>query len=109
MTTLVKNLVSNAIKFSHEGGRVDVMAREEDSNLVLNVVDRGIGISSWDLPHIFEKFYRVQSAREAGIRGTGLGLALAKDAAEVHGGTIEVESELGAGSRFTVTLPINRK
>ncbi|TEU17525.1 MAG: PAS domain S-box protein [Anaerolineales bacterium] len=109
MTTLVKNLVSNAIKFSHEAGRVDVMAREEDNNLVLNVVDRGIGISSWDLPHIFEKFYRVQSAREAGIRGTGLGLALAKDAAEVHGGTIEVESELGAGSRCTVTLPINRE
>jgi PAS domain S-box-containing protein len=106
ITMMIKNLVGNAIKFSNEGGRVDVTAREEDTNLILSVIDRGLGIPPDDLPHIFEKFYRVWSTTESGIEGVGLGLVLAKEAAEAHGGKIEVESELGVGSRFIVTLPI---
>jgi PAS domain S-box-containing protein len=106
LNMLIKNLVGNAIKFSHEGGRVDVVARKEDAKLVLSVADRGMGIPPDDLPHIFEKFYRVWSTTESGIGGVGLGLVLAKEAAEAHGGKIEVESELGVGSRFIVTLPI---
>jgi PAS domain S-box-containing protein len=109
MTILVKNLVSNAVKFSPEGGLVDVEVRAVGDNLVLDVVDKGIGIPPEDLPHVFTKFYRSGLAKEYGIRGTGLGLALAKDAADIHDGIIEVESELGVGSRFTVTLPVNRK
>jgi PAS domain S-box-containing protein len=106
MTMMIKNLVGNAIKFSSEGGQVGVLAREEDAKLILSVVDWGTGIPPDDLPHIFDKFYRVWSTTESGIEGVGLGLVLAKEAAEAHGGRIEVESELGVGSRFIVTLPI---
>jgi PAS domain S-box-containing protein len=106
MTMMIKNLVGNAIKFSNEGGQVGVVAREEDARLILSIVDQGIGIPPDDLPHIFEKFYRVWSTTESGIEGVGLGLVLAKEAAEAHGGRIEVESELGVGSRFIATLPI---
>jgi PAS domain S-box-containing protein len=106
VTMLIKNLMGNAIKFSNEGGRVDVVAREEDAKFLLSVIDRGVGIPPDDLPHIFEKFYRVWSTTESGVEGVGLGLVLAKEAAEAHGGNIEVESELGVGSRFIVTLPM---
>jgi len=117
VTMLIKNLVGNAIKFSHDGGRVDVVAREtcpefnrrKGANLILSVIDQGVGIPADDLPHIFEKFYRVWSTTESGIEGVGLGLVLAKEAAEAHGGQIEVESELGVGSRFIVTLPIREQ
>ena len=117
MTILIKNLVGNAVKFSNEGGRVDVVAREacpefnrrEDAKLILSVIDQGVGIPPDDLPHIFEKFYRVWSTTESGVEGVGLGLVLAKEAAEAHGGQIEVESELGVGSRFIVTLPIREQ
>ena len=117
VTILIKNLVGNAIKFSNEGGRVDVVAREacpefnrrEDAKLILSVIDQGVGIPPDDLPHIFEKFYRVWSTTESGVEGVGLGLVLAKEAAEAHGGQIEVESELGVGSRFIVTLPIREQ
>jgi PAS domain S-box-containing protein len=105
MTILVKNLVSNAIKFSHDGGRIDIAVREGEGNIILSVADYGIGIPPEEIPHIFEKFYRVRSTTESGIEGTGLGLVLVKEAVEAHGGTIEVESELGAGSCFIVTLP----
>ena len=107
MTTLIKNLLSNAIKFSHDEGQIDVVAREEEGFLILDVVDRGMGIAPEDLPHLFERFYRSPAAREAGISGTGLGLVLAKAAAEVHGGMIQMESELDKGTRFTVFLPVN--
>jgi PAS domain S-box-containing protein len=106
MGILVRNLLSNAIKFSHRGGEVEVKARAEGGQLVLSVSDQGIGIASEDMPHLFEKFYRVRSATESGIEGTGLGLALVKEAAEAHGGRIEVESQAGVGSRFTVILPL---
>jgi two-component system sensor histidine kinase VicK len=106
MTSLVKNLLSNAIKFSHEGGEVRVEVWEDEASMVLRVSDEGIGIPAEDLPNLFEKFYRSWSAEAAGIRGTGLGLVLSKQAAEAHGGTIDVESEEGVGTRFTVQLPI---
>ena len=108
MVTLIRNLLSNAVKFSYEGGEVGVKAWEEDGLLILSVSDQGIGVPSEDLPHLFEKFYRVRSAMESGIKGTGLGLVLAKEAAEAHGGRIEVESKVGVGSRFTVTLQAER-
>jgi signal transduction histidine kinase len=106
MVTLIRNLVSNAVKFSYEGGQVEVKAGEKDGQLLFSVSDQGIGIPSEDLPHLFEKFYRVRLAMESGIKGTGLGLALAKEAAEAHGGRIEVKSQVGVGSCFTAILPI---
>ncbi|HIC93862.1 MAG TPA: ATP-binding protein, partial [Anaerolineae bacterium] len=86
----------------------DIVAKLEQDHLALSFIDRGIGIPEEDLPHIFEKFYRVRSTTESGIVGSGLGLTLAKQAAEAHGGTIEVQSQLGKGSTFTVILPLPR-
>jgi|GEM_PF-1459177 len=106
MRILFKNLLSNAIKFSHEGGRIDILGQQLGGKITFSVIDQGIGIPQEALPHIFEKFYRVQTSTESGIQGTGLGLVLAKEAAEAHGGVIRVESELGKGSKFTLELPL---
>jgi signal transduction histidine kinase len=106
MIALISNLLGNAIKFSRDGGKVDVIARHENDFVLLQVIDQGIGMSEEDLGHLFEKFYRGSSAKDAGVRGTGLGLVLSKQAVEVHGGTISVESRLGHGTCFTVSLPI---
>jgi PAS domain S-box-containing protein len=108
ITILVKNLLSNAVKFSFEGGRVEVCAYSAGDEVVLSVADQGMGIPEEDQPRLFTKFFRSGLARESGIRGTGLGLALAKEAVELHQGSIEVESELGVGTRFTVNLPIGQ-
>jgi PAS domain S-box-containing protein len=107
MTTLVKNLLSNAIKFSPKGGQVSLVVQEGARTLELEVADQGIGISSEELPHLFEKFYRTEAARLSGISGTGLGLVLVKEAVKAHGGGIAVESEVGTGTRFSVSLPLN--
>jgi signal transduction histidine kinase len=107
LTIMVRNLLSNAIKYSLEGGVVDVAARAEGDNFVLSVVDRGLGIAEQDLPHIFDKFTRLQAARAAGVSGTGLGLAMVKQAVDAHGGTITVTSRPQAGSLFAVTIPFS--
>jgi two-component system phosphate regulon sensor histidine kinase PhoR len=109
MTILIKNLISNAVKFSYEGGQVDVTLRAGGDELTVDVVDRGIGIPDEDQPLLFTKFYRSRQAREAGIRGTGLGLVLAKEAVETHAGRISVQSDCGVGTRITVTLPLSAK
>lgn len=109
MTVLVKNLIGNAIKFSSEGTQVNVSMWEAGNNLVLQVADQGIGIPADELPLLFNKFFRSRLAKEAGIRGTGLGLVLAKEIAELHGSTIAVHSELGVGTCFTVTMPIRQE
>jgi PAS domain S-box-containing protein len=109
LTILVKNLVSNAAKFSSCGGSVDLTACHDSGHLVLQVVDRGMGIPQEDMPNLFTKFYRTSVSREAGVRGTGLGLVLAKEAVELHDGIIELDSELGVGTRVTVTLPLKRQ
>ena len=107
LNTMLRNLVGNAIKFSQPGGTVEVSAEYADSSLLLKVTDHGIGISESDLPHLFEKFYRSSTAQEAGIRGTGIGLVLVKQAVDAHHGSISVESHVGFGTCFTVTLPAN--
>lgn len=102
---ILKNLIGNAIKFSHSGGEIVVRAQRDDDCLVLQVSDQGIGIPEEAIPNLFQKFYRVQSATESGIEGTGLGLVLTKQAVEAHGGTIAVKSQVGVGTVFTVRLP----
>ena len=105
LITMTRNLLGNAIKFSRAGGSVAVLARQVDDAVILQVTDHGIGISEDEMSHLFEKFYRGTAARDAGIRGTGLGLVLVKQAVDAHGGTISVVSEPGEGARFTVRLP----
>ena len=106
MRSMARNLIGNAIKYSPKGGEVRIAAHASGNTLVLDVTDQGIGIPPEDLPQLFTRFYRSWIARQSGIRGTGLGLVVAKEAVELHGGTIAVESQVGVGTRFSVTLPI---
>lgn len=104
---IVTNLVTNAIHYNVDGGRVEVaLAPSGTGAYVLTVTDTGIGIPAHALPRVFERFYRVDTARSREHGGTGLGLAIVRHAAERHGGSVEVESLLGEGTTFTVTLPI---
>jgi len=101
----VSNLVDNAIKNSEPGSKVKVIVTEDGENVYIDVTDRGRGIGEKHLPRIFERFYRVDRARSRREGGTGLGLAIVKHIAQVHGGRVEVESELGKGSKFTLIIP----
>ena len=104
---LVLNIVENAVRYSRAGGQVKmVVLRREESAVYLTVSDQGIGISPKAQGRIFDRFYRADEARAHSPKGTGLGLAICKWIAEVHQGRIEVESEPGKGSRFTVALPV---
>jgi signal transduction histidine kinase len=102
------NLVSNAVKYNREGGRVDIEVQIREDELNVAVKDTGRGIAEEDLPHIFEKFYRVDDSeqQEPQAKGTGLGLSIAKHIVEVHGGTISVQSVQGQGSAFAFALPL---
>jgi two-component system phosphate regulon sensor histidine kinase PhoR len=100
------NLVANAIKFNRPGGEVRVRAgRTGDGRVAIEVADTGTGIPSQDLPRIFERFYRVDKGRSRQVGGTGLGLSIVKHVVERMNGNISVESQLGKGTTFTVTLP----
>jgi signal transduction histidine kinase len=102
---VVTNLVLNAIKFTPKGGSVEVRLAPEGSGARIDVIDTGVGIDATELPHVFERFYRGSQANEARGSGSGLGLAIVRSIVDMHGGAITVESQVGAGSRFTVTLP----
>ena len=101
----VLNLIDNAIKYTPEGGWVNVYGRSENQKLVLRVADNGRGISPEALPHIFERFYRADPSRSKDIEGVGLGLSLVKWIVEQHGGTIKVDSQPNLGSRFSINIP----
>jgi signal transduction histidine kinase len=103
---MLLNLLDNAIKYTPAGGSVSVELRTEPGALQLAVSDTGVGIPAVDVPHVFERFYRVDKARSRADGGTGLGLAIAKWVVEAHKGSIEVTSTPDRGSRFTVTFPI---
>jgi two-component system, OmpR family, phosphate regulon sensor histidine kinase PhoR len=107
LALLVGNLLENAVRYTPSGGRVRLEVGSEDGGVLLFVEDTGIGISSRDLPRIFERFYRVDRARSRATGGTGLGLSIARHVAEQHGGRIEAVSELGRGSTFQVWLPLH--
>ncbi len=108
MVQVLSNLLSNAVKYTPGGGEVIVSAcRSDDSEMLyLEVKDTGMGIPPDDLPHIFDRFYRVQRATEQDLPGTGLGLSITKAIVEQHGGTIDAESRLNEGTRFMITLPL---
>ena len=106
---LVDNLVSNAIKYTPEGGRVTVRLAVEGTHAVLSVEDTGIGIALEDQGRIFERFYRVDRARSRQLGGTGLGLSIAKHVVLVHGGNISLKSSPGRGTTFRVQIPLARE
>ena len=107
----VSNLVSNSVKYTPEGGHIAVSVSVEDGQVVVRVKDNGIGIPPDDLPHVFDKFYRVDSPETAEIIGSGLGLSIVKTIVEKHRGRVWVESEcgwktsVGVGTTFTIVLP----
>ncbi|MCC6390519.1 MAG: PAS domain-containing protein [Bryobacterales bacterium] len=103
---VLTNLVSNAVKFSPQGGDILLRARNTDSFVEVMVEDHGIGMPREAIPKLFQKFYRVDNADTRKIGGTGLGLALIREIVEAHRGTVWVESEHGKGSRFYLTLPV---
>jgi two-component system sensor histidine kinase SenX3 len=103
---LLRNLIDNAIRYTPDGGTVRVSVTTVDGQAELTVRDTGVGIPSKDLPRIFERFYRVDRARSRETGGTGLGLAIVKHVAENLGARVDVESELGVGTTFTVRLPL---
>ena len=104
---MILNLVSNAIKFTPDGGTVIIAAAQMADRMVISVADNGIGIAEKDLKRIFTEFQQVDSGSNRTQQGTGLGLALTRSFATLHGGEVRVESELGKGSRFTIDLPMD--
>jgi signal transduction histidine kinase len=101
-----RNLIDNAIKYSPQGGRIMLGAKVEKGNIQVDVQDIGFGIPAADLPFIFDRFYRARRGDREEIEGNGLGLAIVKSIVENHGGQVSVESELGKGTCFSVTLPL---
>lgn len=102
---VILNLLSNALKFTPEGGRIDVRTDVRDGAIEISVTDTGVGIAPEDLEAVFEEFRQVGSAAKK-VEGTGLGLAISRKFIELHGGRIWVTSQLGIGSTFAFTLPL---
>jgi signal transduction histidine kinase len=103
---LLLNLVDNAVKYSKPGGKVEIILIVDGREVHLNVLDHGIGIPQEAIGRIFDRFYRTDEARVHTKKGTGLGLAICAWIAEAHQGRIEVKSQVGQGSQFTVILPL---
>ena len=104
----LSNLIDNAIKFTPSGGQVTVRVEREGKLVRLSVRDTGCGIEPADRPHIFERFYLGSGVGNSNIPGIGLGLSIVKEIVDLHGGDIEVESEVGEGSTFRVWLPLEK-
>jgi signal transduction histidine kinase len=103
---VLQNLIDNALSHTPAGGSVTVTARAREREIAITVADTGSGISKDHLPHIFERLYRADKSRDSRSGGAGLGLAIARQIVELHGGRIAVESELGRGTAFSFSLPL---
>ncbi len=106
MEQVIINLISNAIKYTPDNGKISVYVGNNSNEVYANVKDTGIGIPEEDLPRIFERFYRVDKARSREAGGTGLGLSIAREITQAHGGTMLINSEVGKGTEVTVKLPV---
>jgi signal transduction histidine kinase len=105
LRSAIGNLTTNAVKYTEQGGRVTVDLRREGEQAILKVSDTGIGIPKDEAEKLFTEFFRASNAQTVEEVGTGLGLSIVKAAVEQHGGSVEVESELGVGTTFTIRLP----
>jgi signal transduction histidine kinase len=105
----IANLIHNAIQYTPANGIVTIVLKHSDRTAIVTIQDNGIGIAPADLPHIFDRFYRIQSDRSRTTGGTGLGLAIARAIVIAHHGKIQVQSQLNLGSKFTVNLPLLRE
>lgn len=105
LTQVLDNIISNAMKYSPEGGQITFFVKEEEDKIIVSIKDQGIGIPKENIGKIFERFYRVDKARSRKLGGTGLGLAIAKEMVQAHGGSIWVKSEEGKGTEILFSLP----
>jgi signal transduction histidine kinase len=105
---VLRNLIDNALKYSPDGSSIEVKVISERGNVTVSVADHGHGIPAENLPLVFERFYRVDRSRSRSTGGSGLGLAIAKQLVEAQGGNIRAESQPGAGSTFSFTLPVSK-
>jgi two-component system phosphate regulon sensor histidine kinase PhoR len=103
---VLRNLIGNAVKYTPDGGAITLSLENQSNTVDIKIKDTGYGIPASDLPHIFERFYRVRNNGHDEIEGNGLGLAIVKSIAQQHGGDVSVESKIGEGSCFTVSLPL---
>lgn len=103
---MIINLIDNAIKYTPEGGNIEIIAYNSENNAVIRIKDNGIGIPKEHIPRLFERFYRVDKARSRNVGGTGLGLAIVKHIVLQLGGRIEVHSEIGKGTEFILNIPV---
>ncbi len=108
MGRVLSNLVSNALRFTPQGGKISICAGRNADGVYVKVQDTGQGISSEDLTHVFERFYRGEKSRSRLTGGAGLGLAIARGIVEAHGGVIQVQSRLGEGTEFSFSLPVRQ-
>jgi len=106
LAQVLENLVSNALCYTRAGGQISLSAEADGGTVVLRVGDNGVGIAPEDLPFVFDRFYRADKSLKRNGTESGLGLAIAKSIVEAHGGSISVESALGRGTTFTITLPL---
>jgi signal transduction histidine kinase len=104
---VLANLLRNALRYTPAGGLVSVSAEPQPAHVLVSVADTGLGIPPEALPHLFDRFYRADAARDRDSGGAGLGLAIVRELVEAMGGRVGVESKLGQGSRFWFTLPID--
>ena len=104
---IVVNLLSNALRYTDAGGAVRVTVRPEGGAALLEVADTGIGIAPEDVPRVFTRFWRGEKSRSRETGGAGIGLSIVKELVQAHGGEVSVESALGEGSVFRVTLPLS--
>ena len=107
LSSAITNLLSNAVKYSPDGGEVTARLAGHRDEVAIAIADNGVGIPRKDLNRVFERFYRVDRGRHAETGGTGLGLSIVRNVAVNHGGRVEVVSEEGVGSTFSMILPIN--
>ena len=105
VSQIFQNLISNAVKYTPEGGRIIIDVKHDETEIYMTIKDNGPGVSAEDIPHLFEKCYRTNSAKNSEIEGTGLGLSIARAIVEEHQGRISIESELGRGTTVCIILP----
>jgi two-component system phosphate regulon sensor histidine kinase PhoR len=106
LSQILVNLIDNGLRFTPEGGAVTIQLDVEDGHAKIDIADTGIGIPYKDLPFIYERFFVADRSRARGISGAGLGLSIVKQIVETHEGTIDVQSVLDAGTRFTIRIPM---